>query len=63
MRADLARQWPADNVLIETEQRKPVRVTGGAARTSPLYLAHRDGILHAGLAGYGRAVRGSGVPA
>jgi hypothetical protein len=43
---EMARQWPADYVLIETEQRKPVRVTAGAARTTPLYLAHRDGVLH-----------------
>lgn len=43
---EMARQWPADYVLIETEQRKPVRVTAGPARTTPLYLAHRDGILH-----------------
>jgi asparagine synthase (glutamine-hydrolysing) len=43
---EMARQWPADYVLIETERRKPVRVTAGAARTTPLYLAHRDGVLH-----------------
>ena len=42
----LARQWPADYVLIETEQRKPVRVTAGPARSTPLYLACRDGVLH-----------------
>jgi asparagine synthase (glutamine-hydrolysing) len=43
---EMARRWPADYVLIETECRKPVRVTAGAARTTPLYLAHRDGVLH-----------------
>ena len=43
---DLARQWPVDYVLIETEQRKPVRVTAGPARTTPLYLTCHDGILH-----------------
>jgi asparagine synthase (glutamine-hydrolysing) len=43
---EMARQWPADFVLIETEQRKPVRVTSGAARTTPLYLAHCGGSLH-----------------
>jgi asparagine synthase (glutamine-hydrolysing) len=43
---EMARQWPADYVLIEAEQCKPIRVTAGAARTTPLYLAHRDGVLH-----------------
>lgn len=42
----MTRQWPADYVLIEAEPRRPVRVSAGAARTTPLYLAHRDGILH-----------------
>jgi asparagine synthase (glutamine-hydrolysing) len=42
----LARQWPADYVLIETERRRPVRVSAGAARTTPLYLAHSGGVLH-----------------
>jgi hypothetical protein len=42
----MARQWRADYVLIETERRKPVRVTAGGARTTPLYLAHHDGLLH-----------------
>jgi asparagine synthase (glutamine-hydrolysing) len=42
----LARQWPADYVLIETQQHRPVRVTAGPARSTPLYLACRDGILH-----------------
>ena len=41
-----ARQWTADYVLIETEQRRPVRVTAGAARTAPLYLAYSGGVLH-----------------
>jgi hypothetical protein len=42
----LARQWPADYVLIETEQRRPARISAGAARTTPLYLAHSSGVLH-----------------
>ena len=42
----LARQWPADHVLIETERHQPVRITAGAARTTPLYLAHSGGVLH-----------------
>ena len=42
----LARQWPADYVLIETEQHRPARVSAGAARTTPLYLAHSAGVLH-----------------
>jgi asparagine synthase (glutamine-hydrolysing) len=42
----LARQWPTDYVLIETEQHRPVRVSAGAARTTPLYLAHSGGVLH-----------------
>jgi asparagine synthase (glutamine-hydrolysing) len=42
----MARQWTADYVLIETEQRRPVRVTAGAARTTPLYLAYSGGVLH-----------------
>lgn len=41
-----ARRWPADYVLIETRQHTPVRVTAGPARTTPLYLACRDGVLH-----------------
>jgi hypothetical protein len=36
----MARQWPADYLLIEAERHRPVRVTAGAARTTPLYLAH-----------------------
>lgn len=43
---EMALRWPADYVVIETEQRKPVRVTSGPARTTPLYLACRDGTLH-----------------
>jgi hypothetical protein len=43
---ELARQWPADFLLIETERHRPVRVTAGAARTTPLYLACKDGILN-----------------
>lgn len=42
----MARQWPADYLLVETECRRPVRVTAGAARTTPLYLAHSGGVLH-----------------
>lgn len=42
----LARQWPTDYVLIEAEQHRPVRVAAGAARTTPLYLAHSGGVLH-----------------
>lgn len=41
-----ARDWPVDFVLIETADHSPVRVTAGAARTTPLFLAHRDGVLH-----------------
>ena len=33
-------------VLIETQPRHPVRVTAGAARITPLFLAHQDCILH-----------------
>ncbi|WP_241485133.1 asparagine synthase [Nocardiopsis potens] len=36
---DAATGWPADFVLVETEPGRPVRVTAGAARTTPLYLA------------------------
>lgn len=42
----LARQWPADYLLVETERHRPVRVTAGATRTTPLYLAHSSGVLH-----------------
>jgi asparagine synthase (glutamine-hydrolysing) len=42
----LAWQWPADYLLIETERHRPVRVTAGAARTTPMYLAHSGGVLH-----------------
>ncbi|MEV0036801.1 asparagine synthase-related protein [Streptomyces sp. NPDC050804] len=38
--------WPTDFVLVETAPNRPVRVTTGAARTSPLYLAHHGGVLH-----------------
>ncbi|MFF3754603.1 asparagine synthase-related protein [Streptomyces sp. NPDC002018] len=38
--------WPTDFVLVETDPGRPVRVTAGAARTSPLYLAHHGGVLH-----------------
>jgi asparagine synthase (glutamine-hydrolysing) len=39
-------QWPTDHVLVETSPDHPVRVTAGAARTTPLYVAHQDGVLH-----------------
>lgn len=42
----LAAQWPADHLTIETAPGFPVRVSAGAARTTPLYLAERDGVLH-----------------
>jgi asparagine synthase (glutamine-hydrolysing) len=38
--------WPADYVLIETRPGHPVRVTAGAARTTPLYLAASGASLH-----------------
>ncbi|RBM23317.1 asparagine synthase [Streptomyces sp. PT12] len=41
-----AQRWPADFILIETAPERPVRVTAGAARTTPLYLAHDEGTLH-----------------
>ncbi|WP_143220872.1 asparagine synthase [Actinomadura sp. CNU-125] len=41
-----ARRWPVDYVLIETAPHRPVRVTVGADRSTPLFLAHRDGTLH-----------------
>ncbi|WP_230480194.1 asparagine synthetase B family protein [Nocardiopsis kunsanensis] len=36
---EAATRWPTDVVLVETEPERPVRVTAGAARTTPLYLA------------------------
>lgn len=36
---EAAERWPTDYVLIEDELDRPVRVTAGAARTTPLYLA------------------------
>ncbi len=44
--AAAARQWPADHVLIETAPHQPVRLTAGAVRSTPLFLAHRAGVLH-----------------
>ncbi|MDL4812775.1 asparagine synthase [Actinomadura opuntiae] len=41
-----ARRWPVDHVLIEFTPHRPVRVTAGAARSTPLFLAHQDGVLH-----------------
>ncbi|MEV2277889.1 asparagine synthase-related protein [Nocardiopsis sp. NPDC049922] len=37
--------WPTDYVLMETEPGRPVRVTAGSARTTPLYLAADDTTL------------------
>jgi asparagine synthase (glutamine-hydrolysing) len=42
----LADEWPTDYVLIETTPDQPVRVTTGACRTTPLYLAHDTTTLH-----------------
>ncbi|WP_242905652.1 asparagine synthase-related protein [Actinomadura terrae] len=42
----LATQWPADFVLVETRPGHPVEVLAGAARTTPLYLAEGNGVLH-----------------
>ncbi|WDZ93319.1 asparagine synthase-related protein [Nocardiopsis sp. HUAS JQ3] len=42
---DAVAGWPTDVVLIETEPGLPVRVTAGAARTTPLYLASTDTTL------------------
>ncbi|MCY9784656.1 asparagine synthase-related protein [Nocardiopsis sp. EMB25] len=36
---DAVTGWPTDVVLVETEPDRPVRVTAGSARTTPLYLA------------------------
>ncbi|MFI0366448.1 asparagine synthase [Actinomadura sp. 1N219] len=41
-----ARRWPVDHVLIETAAHRPVRITAGAVRSTPLFLAHRSGTLH-----------------
>lgn len=41
-----AASWPADHILIETRPGHPVRVTAGAARTTPLYLAVAGESLH-----------------
>lgn len=43
---ETAKTWPLDYVMIETTPRYPVRVTAGAARITPLYLAHAQGVLH-----------------
>lgn len=42
----VASAWPADFVLAETQPGCPVKVTAGAARTTPLYLAEFGGTLH-----------------
>ncbi|MDF4254518.1 asparagine synthase-related protein [Streptomyces sp. WMMB303] len=42
----LAENWPTDYVLTETFPDQPARVTVGACRTTPLYLAHDDRSLH-----------------
>ncbi|MGI5171713.1 asparagine synthase [Spirillospora sp. CA-253888] len=41
-----ARRWPLDHVLIETAQHRPARITAGPVRSTPLFLAHRDSVLH-----------------
>ena len=41
-----ARQWPVDLALIETAPGRPVRITAGATRSTPLFLAHADGVLY-----------------
>ncbi|XVQ11253.1 asparagine synthase [Spirillospora sp. CA-255316] len=41
-----AQRWPVDHVLIETTPHRPLRVTAGAARSTPLFLAHQAGVLH-----------------
>jgi hypothetical protein len=38
--------WPADYVAVETRPGHPCRVSAGAARTTPLYLAADGGTLH-----------------
>ncbi|WP_026415492.1 asparagine synthase [Actinomadura oligospora] len=43
---DQARQWPLDYILIETAPLRPVRITAGGVRSTPLFLSHQDGILH-----------------
>ncbi|WP_461003163.1 asparagine synthase-related protein [Streptomonospora sediminis] len=42
---DAANKWPTDYVLIETDPGRPVRVSAGAARTTPLYLANNSSTL------------------
>ncbi|MGW6455192.1 hypothetical protein ACWF94_04570 [Streptomyces sp. NPDC055078] len=42
----LAQRWPADYILVETVPQDPVRITAGACRTTPLYLAHDSNTLH-----------------
>ncbi len=37
---EAATHWPTDFVLVEAEPARPVRVTAGSARTTPLYLAN-----------------------
>lgn len=41
-----ARRWPVDCVFIETTPRRPVQITAGACRSTPLFLAHAGGVLH-----------------
>lgn len=41
----LAVQWPLDFVAIELADGEPVQVTAGAARVTPLYLAHDAHVL------------------
>ncbi|MFC4627832.1 asparagine synthase-related protein [Promicromonospora alba] len=57
----LAVQWPLDFVAIELADSEPVQVTAGAARVTPLYLAHDAHVLAgswdmADLAGYVRGI-------
>jgi hypothetical protein len=41
-----APRWPVDHLLIEITPHRPVRIIAGATRSTPLFLAHRDGVLH-----------------
>ncbi|WP_242613910.1 asparagine synthase [Actinomadura roseirufa] len=41
-----AYRWPVDHLLIEFTPRRPLRIRAGAVRATPLFLAHREGILH-----------------
>ncbi|WP_119726382.1 asparagine synthetase B family protein [Thermomonospora amylolytica] len=41
-----ALRWPVDHVVIETAAGRPVRVTAGPVRSTPLFLSHDAGVLH-----------------